>query len=181
LPATQPGPALAHHGFILLWKSHDEVVRVGGRRGGDQFRLTRVQPAVEDVLPNCAAEQDGFLRDNGKLGAQAVLRDGADVMSVNPDTSADRVVEAMDEVQNCALASAARADQRQDFAGLYIQRYLTEDWRVLFVFERHILKRDPPFACLQRRGPGRVLYRGLRVQDFEDALDAPHRPAELRV
>src|SRR5262249_39941360 len=99
LPAAQLRPALSDHGVVLPWERYNEFMCVSGFSSGDHFFLSRIQPAIEDVVANRAAEQNGLLWHYGHLRTQALLRHRAQVMAVDPHAAAGRIVEPRNQVE----------------------------------------------------------------------------------
>ena len=62
-------------------------------------------------------QQRGVLRHHGDLRAQAFLRHRGDVLAVDQDAAALRVVEMQQQVHQRRLAGAGRADQPDALAG----------------------------------------------------------------
>jgi hypothetical protein len=58
------------------------------RGGGDHLGLGRVGAAIEDVLAHRAVQELRVLLHHADPGAQAVLRDGGDVLPVDQDAAA---------------------------------------------------------------------------------------------
>ncbi len=77
LTAAQVHAALADDALVLVREAHNEVVGISGAGGGDHLVFAGVQPPVEDVLADRAAEQDRLLRHDADLLAQAVLSHAA--------------------------------------------------------------------------------------------------------
>ena len=73
--------------------------------------------AVGDVVADRVVEQDGLLRDDADLRAQRCERDVADVAAVDQDAAGSDVEETRDQMDERAFAGAARADDRDHFAG----------------------------------------------------------------
>ena len=92
---------------------HDECVRVGescrlldlSLRGGAKL-------AIADVLSDGALEEDGLLRHQPKLRAQPPHVERLDVDAVQQHGATLRVVEALEQLDDCRLARTRRATQR---------------------------------------------------------------------
>ena len=85
LAARQPRAAVADDRVVAVGQRADEVVGVGRPGRGDDLGLGRVEPAVQDVLADRAAEQRRLLGDQADLAAQAGHGHVADVDAVDPD------------------------------------------------------------------------------------------------
>ncbi|MCY1228306.1 hypothetical protein D9M72_406120 [compost metagenome] len=62
--------------------------------------------SIGDIIANGAVQQRGVLRDDADLGAQAVLRDGGDILAVDPNCAVLEIVEAQQQVHQRRLAGA---------------------------------------------------------------------------
>ena len=117
LPAGELHAALADERRVALGEALDEVVRVGGARGGLDLRVGGPGAPVADVVGDAAAEEDGLLRDHADAAPQAVGRDLPQVVAVDEDAAAVGIVEAREERREGGLARARGADQRHHLAG----------------------------------------------------------------
>ena len=61
LPTRQLDPALAHNGVVALRKPQGEFVNPGNGTSGEKLLLRRIGPREDDVLPDGAVEEKGFL------------------------------------------------------------------------------------------------------------------------
>ena len=77
-----------------------------------------VRPAVGDVLGDGAVEQKGLLQHDADVAAILLHRERAHVHAVHQDGAGADIVEAADEVDERALAGAARSHQADHLAGL---------------------------------------------------------------
>src|ERR1700730_2411893 len=84
----------------------DELVGVRELRRPDDLRVARPRPAITDVVADGAVQQGGILRHHANLRAQALLRDGCDVLAVNEDAAAFQVEKAEKQVDEGGLAGA---------------------------------------------------------------------------
>ena len=67
LPARELHAALADHRVVAFRETADEVVSVGGRRGGGDGLVALDLAAVGDVGADRRGEEHGLLRDEGDL------------------------------------------------------------------------------------------------------------------
>src|SRR5262249_25900051 len=130
LTAAQAGAALADDRVVALGQAGDKRVSVGRLCRGDDLLLSRIEPAVANILAHRAAEQDRLLRHQADLRAQTLLRHAAHVVAIDQQRAGRWVVKARDEVDQRALARAAGPDQRDDLARSDGKRKVIED-RVL--------------------------------------------------
>ena len=100
LPAREADAALAEEGLVALGQGGDEVVRVGGGRGGDHLGVAGRGPAVADVLHRVGREDHAVLRDDADPRAQRLEGDALDPGAVDPHRARLDVVEAQDQLEH---------------------------------------------------------------------------------
>ena len=116
LAARQLQAAFADRRLVAQRQRHDEIVDARQPGGLLDFLAGASGPAVADVVEDRVVEQHGVLRHHADRRAQAVLRDVADVLAVDPYAAARHVVEAEQDARHRRLAGAARADDRHGIA-----------------------------------------------------------------
>ena len=143
--------------------------------------LARIRPAVADVLADRAAEQEHVLADIGGLLAQRAARGRRDVLPVDGDRPAVRLVEPQDEVEHRGLAAAGRADQRRHLAGLGDERHAAQHRLARPIGELHVAEFDARVGDRQRRlvVVGRLGRRA--VDDLEQHAHADQVAVELEI
>ena len=92
LAAGQPPARLAHVGIVSVRQGHDEVVYLGLTGSRFDFRIACLRLRQPDVLADGGVEQEVVLEDDTHLSAQRVLRRRGDVMAIEGDAAALRVV-----------------------------------------------------------------------------------------
>ena len=70
LAARELRAMFAHGRIVAARKTHDEVMRIGGFCGGDDFILGRAGLSERDIVADAGAEQIDILPDIGGLRAQ---------------------------------------------------------------------------------------------------------------
>ena len=68
--------------IIPIPQAFDELIAVGGARGGEQFLLARIKPPIKNVLAESAVEEKRFLADDGNLRAQGVQGHSSEVLPI---------------------------------------------------------------------------------------------------
>ena len=182
LAAGQAGAVFAHQRVVALRAGGDELVRLRGLGGGDDFRLGCARPAERDVFADRGAEQEDILADIGDLASQRAAGNGSDVLTVDRDRALVDIVEAQDQAQDGRFSAARRADQRGHPAGFGIERDVAQDGLTATLVgkgdvpELHVRR-----GCIQRRQRAiGLLGRGL-VDDLEQDADADHRGVEIEI
>ena len=115
LAARELHAAVADDGAHAVRQVFDEIAARRDRRF-EHLVVGRVRPAVADVLHDGAMEQRNVLRHDADGFAQAVLRDARDVLAVDQDAAALRVVEALQQREQGRFAAAGMADQADALA-----------------------------------------------------------------
>ena len=173
LAAREAHAALAEIGVVAFRLRTEELVRFGGARGGVHLLDARLGLAEAQVVERARAEDHGVLRYERDRAAQLAERRRAQVGAVQRDAAGLRIVETQQQLEHGALAGAARADERDGFAGLDREREIVQRGRVRprRVMENDVLERQPPAHGAERgRGTIGLLDRGLRREQLADAL-----------
>ncbi len=146
-----------------------QVVReLGELHGpGDARRVGVAAPG--NVPFEGGREQEGLLRHERDRPVELRERDLADVVAVDRDAAGADVVDADDEVDECRLAGARRADDGQRGAGRYIDCDVVEH-RAVEVAETYVLKTDATADLRQGVHARRISDGGLASEHFFDAL-----------
>src|SRR5690242_19693517 len=99
----------------------------------DHFLFGCVEATIENVLANRSSKQNGLLRNDANLFTQTVLSHRAEIMPVEADRALGRIIEAGDQVEDCALARATGSDKCEYFPSLNIQGYSLQNWRFAII------------------------------------------------
>jgi hypothetical protein len=131
LTARELDAALTHHGIIAepsfgILQAEDELVRLGPARGDHHRRLSRIWPAVEDIVAHGAVKERGVLRDHTDLAAQAVLLDVAYVLSIDPYRSALNVIEAQHQIDERRFSRTGAPDEPDPLARAKRERHVVQ-------------------------------------------------------
>ena len=117
MAAGQAGAALADHGLVAVGQRLDEVVRVGGARGGNDVGLAGVGAAEPQVVLDRAVEQVGVLRHHGDHPAHRFGIERAQVLAADADGAALWIVQAEQQPHDGGFAGPAGADNADALAG----------------------------------------------------------------
>ena len=110
LAARELQPALPDRGLVAFRQGRDEAVDLG-EVGCRADVVVRGFPApVLDIVADGVVEQHRVLRNHADRRPQARLRHLGDVLAVDQDAAARRLVEAEQEARDRRLAGAGRAD-----------------------------------------------------------------------
>jgi hypothetical protein len=85
-------------------------------RGGLYFRFDGVRFCEADVVSKSIGKQEGVLTNERAMRAKRGDLKPGDVLAVDFDTAGVRLIETLDEVEDCGFAAAGRADERCDLA-----------------------------------------------------------------
>ena len=163
---------LAQERFVGQRLAAEKVV--GARRlGGCKALLDRrLGPAVGEVFPDRAPEQERFLEDHAQLLAEVVRRQVADVDAVDRDAALLHVVKPRQQADKRRLAGAAPPDDPHHLARMHVERHVAEHRLVAVVAERHVLKTDRAADVLPGHRLLRLRDQGRRVEQFQHPLAA---------
>ena len=143
LAAREADPPLADDGGVALGQPRDELVGVGGARGGLELGRRRVGLAHPQVLLDGAVEEVGVLAHHGDAPAQVVERQLADVVPADEHAAGIGIVEAEEQADDGGLAAAARADEGDPLARAHVEvDAVVRDATPARIRERHALEGD---------------------------------------
>jgi hypothetical protein len=97
---------LAEGSVVALRHGCNEVMGHRILRRPLDLRVGRVRPAEADILADGVVEEDDLLADKGDSVAERSDVDLGDVLAVDEDSAAGRVVESEDQGHQRALAAA---------------------------------------------------------------------------
>ena len=170
----QRRPSLADDGLEALRQPIDETLERRLARRRHHFGVRRAGTRVADVLGDRRVQDDRLLIDERHLPPQVRQIDGAQIVPVQADEAAVGVEEAQQQVGDRRLAAAARADDRQHFAGAQCERQLFQDRRAAIERQGDVLERD--IAANRRQSDGSRWRLDLN-RDVEDLGHPPQRHA----
>src|SRR5207237_634264 len=151
--------ALTDLGVVAARQAHDELVGVGGVRGGDDLLPCGTRGGVGDVLRDAGRKQDRFLQHDGKRAAQVGELVVAQIHTVEQNAAGRGVVEAREQADQRGLAGSRRPDHAEAGSRLDRERDVAQDGSVRPIGERDAL--EGPGARGGRGGPGRASVRHL--------------------
>ena len=105
-------------------------------------------------------EEEALLRHDAELAAQRRLRHVVDVVPVDRDPPAARLVEAREQLRDRRLARARVPDERDGRPGRDVERDAVQHLDALPVAEAHVLERTCPSMCGSSTAPGRSTISG---------------------
>ena len=123
-----------------------------------------------DVALDRVVEQNGVLRHDAHVGAQALLRVVAQRDAVDGDFARRRVVEAGQQLAQGRFSAARRTDERHGLPAADFERDAVDHLALPVVGEVHVAELDLLPQPLQLPGAGPVLDFGPGVDHREDAL-----------
>ncbi len=156
---------------VALRQPADELVRVGGLRGGDDLRVGRARPPVRDVLPDGAVDHQGVLQQHRDVFAQVGQGQFAQVDAVQPDGPALRVVEAQQQLGGRRLARPALPHQGDRLAGLGAEGHVEQRHPGRpGVAEPHPVEGHRSVGPAGAQRDRRIGHLRLLVEQFDDPL-----------
>ena len=117
LSAGEAAAALADAGVVAAGQALDEVVRVGGARGGADLGAGGVGAAEHEVVVDARVHHQLLLVDDGDRVAHRRRRVVGDVVAVDGDDPGVGGELAGEQPAQRRLAGAARSDEGDDLAG----------------------------------------------------------------
>ena len=104
LASTQLVTASPHICLNALWLILHKFPGVGLFQSINNFVISGIRLAHEDVLFNGRVKEDGFLLDVADLLAELAQLDFIKEFIIDEDLAFSRLVEALDKLHDCALA-----------------------------------------------------------------------------
>src|SRR5262249_32070734 len=142
LPSGEFHTPLAHQRGVLILDPGDELVSMGLARRIDHLRIAGLEPPVADVLEQTAMKEVRILRYQAQLRVQRVLRHAADIVAVDQDLPALRVVQAQDQADEGGLPGPGEPDQAYTLPGRDRDTQVLENRLFRGVSEGHVAKLD---------------------------------------
>ena len=121
------GSVLAGRRVVSAGKRHDEIVRVGRARRVDDLGFARTCAPHGNIFADRAAKQEHILPDIGNLAAQGAARHRCDILAVDDDAAAVRLMEAQQQIEDRGLAAAGGTDKRGNPSRLGNERQVPDD------------------------------------------------------
>src|SRR6185312_9093645 len=171
LAQREQAATLANHGVVGFGQTHDEVMGIGGSRGGFDVSERGIGPAVRDVGANAVIEEERILQDDPDVAPDGALLECPQVVPIEVNRALERVVEAHHERHERRLAGAARTHdgERLTDAGREVDAAQQRTSRLLIVegdgFEMDLAAHAADFARI-----GRVTQILLNAEDADDFL-----------
>src|ERR1035437_5013139 len=122
-------------GGIPVGQGTYEVIDIRGCRGIDDFFVSRTLSPVGDVVCDGALKQPGVLQDHAEGATYLVAGQLGVVRTVEPDVPGVDLVEAYEQVDECGLACAGGADDRDALAGGHVEGEVFDEGLVWLVTE----------------------------------------------
>jgi len=145
-----------------VFQRGDEVVRMRGARGRLDLRL-RVAAAHVDVFARRGGQQEGVLRHQAHVGAEAFIVDAVEGDAIDGDAALGDGVKAQQQGQQSRLAAARVADDAKKSALRNAQRQLVQHGLVFHVGKRQAGNVDGGHVAARFRLPQGRCLPALRV------------------
>ena len=146
--------ALADRRLVTLRQSFDELVNMRRARRGDHFLARGRRTAISDVVVDRIVEQHRILRHDADRRAQRILRDVANILTVDGDRAARRtveIVEAEHQPRERRFARTAMSDHRRRRAGRNREAHVVQNLPRRLIRKIHMLETHLRAAHPQRR------------------------------
>ena len=167
LAARERIAAFADRGVVLLRQAHDVAVDFGLARRLHDLLVARAFLAEPDVFPDRHVEQHVLLEHYRHAPAQRFAGDLADIDAVDGDAPFIGHVETQDQIEQCALAGAAGADDRDALSGIELEAEIVEHRRLAaLVLEGDAIESDVMGDARQIGRPRPICPAGRLIQHF---------------
>ena len=173
LAAGQLRAVLADRRVVAERKAHDEIVRAGRLRRGDDLGLAGAHACRTRCWPRWCRGTDTHPVRHRRSAGEAIcatpLAIDCPSIRISPLVS---LIEPQQQRQHRRLAAAGGADQRRDLSGLGDKTHAVEHRLVRPVGETHLAQFDPRVGQFQRRLVVVVGLAGRTVDDLEQFAGA---------
>src|SRR5207247_5289173 len=102
---------LLQNGIVPLGKSTNKLIGICLLSRSHNLCFARPRSPIDNIFAHTGTEEHGLLWDQCYVLAQTGQSEGADVSPVNQYPPFLRLIKALDEVQDAALASTGVTDQ----------------------------------------------------------------------
>ena len=133
---------------------------------------TRIGAAIGNVVPDGSAKENGILQNEANLAAQGLLREFADVGTVDLNDAGTGVVEASNEVDYRGFSCASWADEGHHGAGFEMNIDVAEDRLVLLVRKIDMLEINLAFEARRLTCAWLVVHFIVAAENFLDAIES---------
>ena len=182
LPDREPRAALLDVGVVPVGERPNELVGADRRGRGVDLVVGRAGPAERDVVAHGAREEEALLGHDSELSAERRHRDVPQVVPVDRDAPARRVVEPREQLHDGRLARAGVPDERDCRPRRHRERDAVEHLGPAGrIREAHVLERHVAADRRQVAGVGRIGERRLGVEHREDVVERRRRRQERLV
>ena len=167
LPTTQHATLVANDGFVAVRLGQNEIVRKGGLRRRNDFLTSRIKASVANIFGDRIVKQKCFLRHHSHSLAKRVLGDIPQIMPIDPNNSALRIVKTQNERQNRAFAGSTRPHKSIFFSGLDLKTHPLHGGLIRTIVETHVIKIKPPLGPAHHNSLWAIHNAGLPVHKLE--------------
>ena len=119
----------------------------------EYFFSSCIRAPVCNIVINTIIEQDRVLRHDTHCGAQALLRDIANILAVYQNTATADVVETEQQAGQCRLAGSAVPDHCYISAGRYVEAHVKQNLAIGFIAKIHSLKANRCYPGMRSTAP----------------------------
>ena len=138
LATRQTRAALANLGIQTLWEAEKVIEHPDVGQRFKNVGIGRICPGDTQVVANCAAEQEAFLRNDNDSLSQRCVRGLAKIDSGEGYGSDSWVVQASHQLGQGALSSSRGAHQGKALANTHFQADSRYHWAPRQVLERDV-------------------------------------------
>ena len=170
LTAGETHAAFTDHGRVTLGHFPDESVRTRNPRRFVNVLFRCTVHAVCDVVEHGAVEEEHVLQNDGNVVAQGRERDVLRVVSVDEDFARLRIIEPLEQGDDCGFADACCTDEGDHLTGFGAERNVVENLRFLRVAERDVFEFHISLTLRNVHGVVGFLNFAFRVKKLENPL-----------
>ena len=187
LAAAELEAALANERLVAARHARNRLLQVGHAHHVVHVLQTGGEVAIVNIVEYGVVEEHRVLWHYADSRAHAVQRHVAQILAVDENASVERIVEAIEQAHNGALAGAAAAHNCDLFARRDLEAELVEELTALVVAEAHLVEHNRRLCGRDDQighaagGEHLVAHRRLHRRQVEHVLHVHDRLSHLAV
>ena len=180
LPLAQAAAPFAQHSGIAIRQPLDELMGTCHFGRFDHFFVSGFGTTKTNVVHDRCAEEKGVLQDDANLPAQAAHRYITDINAINRHLATRGIIETGQQVDQCRLARAGGADNRNRLPRLGDQVDAAQHRFTALIFGAHAGIDHPPSDRWQFLGVEFLQDIGHLVDQLKDPFGTGNRALDIR-
>ena len=133
------------------------------------FFVRCIQVAITDILHDTSLKEPGILQYHTKMLAQIAASKGADILSIDLDTTVIHIIKTHQKCDHGRLAGTGRTYDRNHLPRFYLTGEVVDDDLVCIIAKFYMFKRNGSFHLIHDKRIFRLRFFFL-FQEFKDTF-----------